>query len=110
MSSGKEFPIMNRMVNENETQYVNLCNAINFLSLSKQTQELTVPVSLLKEITDCLHQKDVEIARLREALEDAKLGFKTLYDKFICDDFIASGISQRIRRIDKALSGDAGRN
>ena len=52
-----------------------------------------------------LAEKDKEIERLRAALEDAKLGFNTLYDKFICDDFIASGISQRMRRIEKALDG-----
>lgn len=42
--------------------------------------------------------------KLREALEDAKAGFTTLYDRFICEDFIASGISQRIRRIERALA------
>jgi len=68
--------------------------------------------NVCKFATDYEQRRDAlkeENKRLREALEDAKAGFKTLYYKFICEDFIASGISQRIRRIEEALkgSGDA---
>lgn len=108
MSSGKKFPLMNRMVNENESQYVNLCNAVNILCMCKETEELTLPVPLLKEITDCMRAKDAEILRWKNEADLHLTQAMDYQKRFHSKDDEIKRLKEQLRDAEKIVAGSVG--